>query len=38
MLTCLVVIEFFNLVIRFVKILPYKDPPLDEEIKCKLYS
>ncbi len=36
-LTCLLVVEVLNLVIRLIKIAPEKEPPLDEEIRIKLY-
>lgn len=38
LLGCLVIIEFFNLGIRIMKIVPPKEPPLDEEIWMKMYS
>lgn len=37
MLTLLVIVEIFNLAIRLVKIIPEKDPPLEEEIRARLY-
>ena len=36
-LTCLLVVEVLNLFIRVIKIAPYSDPPLDEEIRNKMY-
>ena len=38
LLGCLVIIEVFNLLIRIVKILPEHEPPLDEDIRIKMYS
>ena len=32
------IIEIFNLAIRLVKIIPEKDPPLEDEIRARLYS
>lgn len=36
--TIIVIIEIFNLAIRLVKIIPEKDPPLEDEIRARLYS
>ena len=38
LLGLLVVIEFFNLCIRCIKCVPPEDPPLDENIRRKMYS
>lgn len=38
LLGCLVVIEFLNMVIRLIKLAPPSDPPIDEEIRKRLYS
>ncbi len=38
LLGCLVIIETCNLLIRLIKIIPPQDPPLDENIRLKMYS
>lgn len=38
LLSCLVFIELCNLVVRIIKIMPPNEPPLDEEIRMKMYS
>ena len=38
LLGCLVIIEFCNLIIRVIKIVPMDNPPLDDEIRVKMYS
>ncbi len=38
LLGALVLIEFMNLCVRVIKLVPPQDPPLDEEIRIKLYS
>ena len=38
LLGCIVLIEFCNLVIRIIKIIPPEEPELDEEIRRKMYS
>lgn len=38
LLGLIVVIEFANLCVRVVKLFPPEDPPLEEEIRAKLYS
>ena len=38
LLGALVIIEFMNLCVRIIKIVPPSDPPLDEDIRIKLYS
>ena len=38
LLGCLVVIEFCNLCIRVLKVCPPDDPPIDEDIRMKMYS
>lgn len=37
-LTCLTVIEFANLVIRVMKLIPEPDPELTDEMRARLYS
>ncbi len=37
-LTILLIIEILNFLIRLIKIVPEKDPPLDEDIRIKMYS
>ena len=44
-LSCLTIIEFLNLIIRIIKITPYKEPEatlsssdLTEEMRAKIYS
>lgn len=34
----LVTIEFINMLIRIVKLVPPKDPPIDEQVRMRLYS
>ena len=38
LLTLLVLIEFLNMVIRLIKIIPDETPPLTDEIRIKMYS
>lgn len=38
LLGCLVIIEFFNFCIRVAKFAPPEEPPLDEDIRRKMYS
>ena len=38
LLTLLVLIEILNLLIRIIKIVPEKTPPIDEDIRIKMYS
>ena len=38
LLGVLVIIEFCNLCIRVIKIIPPSEPPLNEEIRVKMYS
>lgn len=38
LLGCICVIEFLNLCVRIIKLVPPKDPPLEDEIRLKLYS
>lgn len=38
LLGCLVIIEFFNLCVRIMKCIPEDNPPLDDEIRIKMYS
>ena len=37
-LTCLTVIEFANLVIRVMKLIPEPDPELTEEMRARIYA
>ena len=37
-LTCLLFIEVLNLLIRLIKIVPPKEPPLEDDIRIKMYS
>lgn len=38
LLGALVIIEFANLCIRLLKIAPPPDPPIEEDIRVKMYS
>ena len=38
LLGCICIIEFLNLCVRLIKLAPPKDPPIDEEMRKKLYS
>ena len=38
LLSCLTIIEFLNLLIRVIKIIPPKEPELTEEMRAKIYS
>ena len=37
-LGCLVVIKICNLIIRIMKVIPPEEPPINEEIRKKMYS
>lgn len=37
LLSCLVVIEFMKLVVEVKIVMPPEEPPLDEDIRKKLY-
>ena len=37
-LSCLTIIEFLNLLIRIIKLVPYQEPELTEEMRAKIYS
>lgn len=38
LLGLLVTIELCNMLIRIVKLVPPKDPPIDEQVRKRLYS
>lgn len=38
LLGALVIIEFLNLCVRIIKLVPDDEPPLSEEIRMKMYS
>ncbi len=38
LLSCLTIIEFLNLLIRVIKIIPSNEPELTEEMRVKIYS
>ncbi len=38
LLGTLVIIEFLNLCVRLIKLVPDDEPPLSEEIRMKMYS
>ena len=38
LLGALVIIEFLNLCVRVVKIIPQEDPPISDDIRIKMYS
>ena len=37
LLSCLIIVEFLRLCVEIYSVLPDEDPPLDEEVRKKLY-